>query len=262
MIKGFVYGAKLWRQIMGFRIPLIGLVLLSVVVAGSASASVVTYTGSLTNTGGGISVNPGSHWASDPVTIAWTVTNDPATTGYVSHLGMPWEYTYEFTANRNLSHIIIETSLNATSTDFYFPSATPTPVFDTFSPDDPGKSNPALPSSIHGMKFTPATGTKDFKFTFYSDRAPVWGDFYAKDGNDTPANAAWDSGLATLGTPYPNCDSDPTAAPANGSVDNNILRPDGTATNGGVPEPATIIVWSLLGSLAIAAGWRQRRRTA
>ena len=31
---------------------------------------------------------------------------------------------------------------------------------------------------------------------------------------------------------------------------------------GSVPEPATIIVWSLLGSLAIAVGWWRRKRAA
>jgi hypothetical protein len=33
-------------------------------------------------------------------------------------------------------------------------------------------------------------------------------------------------------------------------------------TNEGVPEPATLIIWSLLGALGVALGWRRRKRAA
>lgn len=47
--------------------------------------------------------------------------------------------------------------------------------------------------------------------------------------------------------------------PANIEFDNLSLQATPSNT---VPEPATLIIWSLLGGLAITAGWRRRRKSA
>jgi len=56
----------------------------------------------------------------------------------------------------------------------------------TFSSSD-GNSNPLLPAPITGVKFdAPNPNDLPYIFSFDSDRAPVYGDFYAKAGNPPP----------------------------------------------------------------------------
>lgn len=91
----------------------------------------------------------------------------------------------------------------------------------------------------------------DTYYSFYSTRAPVWGDFFAKDGtagNDQGVfNYAWNAGFG---------DPDPTDGPTDGSIGNKILRPD-THTDV-VPEPTTL---GLLGLGLVGLGARIRRRS-
>ena len=87
----------------------------------------------------------------------------------------------------------------------------------------------------------------DRTFSYTSSKAPVWGDFYIKDGSFEGHDVyAYNS---TFGTP------DPTDAPADGSINYKILRPDSIST---IPEPSSML---LLGSaLALFGGARRFRR--
>jgi hypothetical protein len=83
-----------------------------------------------------------------------------------------------------------------------------------------GGSNPGMPGPMWGLKIDsrPAGSTElSWAVAFTTTHSPVWGDFYAKDGNSGPV-ICWNTGfLAT----------DPTDPAANGSINNHILRPNG-----------------------------------
>ncbi len=86
------------------------------------------------------------------------------------------------------------------------------------------------------------------EWSFYTKRMPVWGDFFAKDGQagglgwNTARNAGWDL-------------ADPVAPAADGIIDYKILRPD-TETQV-IPEPGTL---GLLGAGLFGLAWRLRRK--
>jgi hypothetical protein len=86
------------------------------------------------------------------------------------------------------------------------------------------------------------------EYYFTSTRAPVWGDFYMKDGKEDMSDIyAYNT---TFGT------DDPLDPPSNGSINYKILRPDTYTTI--IPEPGTLL---LLGSaLALAGGYRRFRK--
>jgi hypothetical protein len=215
----------------------------------------------------------GGAWLDD-FKITWTV-ND---------LGSGvWEYIYELTQADGdpldpgaVSHGIIEISPNATKDDFWNFKADGVAfsevAIDDFGPGTHGNSNPNIPGTIHGLKLDQGDGTI---YSFLSSKAPMWGDFYAKDGSaakkeeddhgddhgseeDKPKNAAWNADFL---------EEDPTAGPQDGLLSDGhggyiykILRPD--TTNGGghhdpeVPEPATLA----LVTLGLAAATYPKRK--
>jgi hypothetical protein len=236
-----------------FRLTLGLLVFLALVIPANAS---ITYTGSLSDVSG--LTTTGDNWGDSPnvnvVSIDWTVS-DQGIPGY------QWMYNYIFQKTGNkagLSHFIIEVSDNAKSSDFTSPTAIDSNsqpvVITTVGPQTLAitSGNPNMPSDVFGLKFSPPenSGLTYLNLTFYSTRAPVWGDFYAKDGGNNPVNSAWNTSFLV---------ADPTDGPGNGTIDNKILRPDGIGT---IPEPTTIIIWSLVVGLAITIGWSRRRNSA
>jgi hypothetical protein len=177
------------------------------------------------------------HHPGSDITMTWTVDNDAPRTGF------PWRYTYTLsivnaTMGSGLSHVIIETSTvpEFQMSDLVGFSSNVSGVVSTLDTwEEQGSSNPNLPAPIYGIKFDTPGSPTDLTLTFWSDRAPVWGDFYAKDGGN-PTNSVWNKGLT-------NPDSDPAGLPANGSVNFSILRPDSYTSGGGpsqVPEPLTM----------------------
>lgn len=195
------------------------------------------YTGSRTVTGGGITAT--EEW-SNGFKVAWSITD----TGMGTH---PFHYIYTISNEndgdlpKDLSHVILEVSGNVTAKDFNFidPSSDIEGPM-TFSP---GPGNPGMPADVFGIKFDELTGGT-FVADFFSTRAPVWGDFFAKDGggNSIPgAVIAYNTGFGV-------------EPPMSGPFNNWIPRPDTTGVE--VPEPATVL---LLSSSLAGAFWQRRK---
>ena len=228
------------KKIAGKTVAALGV--MGLVALGAGSADAVTYTGSLTSAGGGITGT--SAWV-DNLTFTWTVDNE-TNPGF-------WTYTYEFEDNdpvrqKELSHLIVEVSASFTASDIH--ADTPDVSSDspkTFTSSD-GNSNPNLPGDLYGVKWNvadAADGT-DWTATLVTARAPVWGDFYVKDGKTGEDNTAWNTGFLA---------ADPLDLPADGSILDHVLVPDTFTTP--VPEPGTML---LVGTgLASAGAWSRKR---
>ena len=109
--------------------------------------------------------------------------------------------------------------------------------------------NQDMPENVYGMRFNPLSGgVTDWTFSFFSNRLPVWGDFYARCGGfQGGINKAYNYNMDGLNVErgFISPDVDPVAGPSDGSVDFHILRPDSV-----VPEPATAVLL-VLGSLLV-----------
>lgn len=225
----------------GLRLSLPLLALIAVVLAGPSA--VLAFSGDLfSNTVPPGIVGTGFWVTTGPTHLSWSVSQE---------LSGIWDYSYTFTVpDGNISHLILEVSPTFTANDLFGLSGTFTSTtIGTFSPSDPGNSNPNLPGTIHGIKFDGVNATTGI-FSFKSFRDPVWGDFYSKNGtahNDQGVfNTAWNAGF-TL--------ADPTNPPANGTITNHLLVPDSTVP---VPDASTVVLASV-GILPLL-GMRRRRR--
>ena len=216
-------------------------------VLGASLASADTYSGGLYGNDGGL-VGTGA-WVTEPVPpdgwtspgLTWNVIQRSA--GY-------WHYAYQLKVPVGaVSHFDLEASEGFGCKDIFGDSGDFNQVEIGWLDPATGNSNPGMPERMYGIKFDEAVNTT-FNVAFDSWRAPVWGDFYAKDGkaHSDVFNAIWNSGFT-----HP--DSDPNAPPANGALNGHLLRPDTTVTP--IPEPGTL---ALLGLGLGAAGVRLRRR--
>lgn len=201
----------------------------------SGTASVRSIGTGLTGTGPWGQTNPPGF------TISWNIVPQPA--GFLLY-----EYTFSWTS-KDISHAIIELSndclAGASPCVWGFVPDVNSGDIRWYDPDDPGKSNPNLPAPIYGVKvnFNDLTSNPAV-FSFYSDREPVWGNFYAKDGKDDGVDVTvWNIGLDPE---YANSDQ----------IIHFIARPD-TAPQYIIPEPGTMVLMGL-GLLALGL-WRRKR---
>lgn len=196
----------------------------------AANSWALQYTGNLT-TASGLFAN--SQWNDPDTKLMWTVTEGGD--------GL-WTYYYNFVVpEKDISHVIIEVSETFTVVDNI---KTGTTVgYDgpkLYTSTDQGASNPGMPvGGVWGIKWN--TESLTLEWTIVTDRAPMWGDFYSKDGNSVPISYAYSTGFGY----------DTSATIANGNAmdaDGHAwaLVPDTEGGGGGggsqVPEPGTLLL--------------------
>lgn len=201
----------------------------------------------------GVDASDGSNWDAIGVKVAWTITHSTTTGLYT--------YTYTLTSGSDgdlvggVSHFIIETSPSFTSANVKSGSSTVTAP-QTWNPSDTNGAQPYMPDDLFGVKFD--FGGSQPVYTLVTDRAPIWGDFYTKDGKGGQTsvfNAAWNTGFGT----------DPTSSTS--SFANWIPTPD---TLSGDPNPNVLVplpaaAWMgvlLLGGMGGLRTLKKRREPA
>jgi len=199
----------------------------------------------------------GFNWLSSETSLSWKVDNTST----------PGMWHYEYTLNvpnkgglaADIQRVIIETSDGSRGPAFTaenLHAATSSPA-NWIQNVDVGlhrpSDNPNLPRNLYGIQLTTVNiDPKLLTVSFDTDRAPVWGDFYARSyvvNGDFCALYNW--GL--LKTP----ESDPTDAPCNGSILDHILVPDSQSVVTTVPAPAALALAAMGVSLT---GWLRRNR--
>ena len=135
------------------------------------------YSGSLNAgaDGGLVGTEP---WNSTDTILTWKVTS-PSDSG-----PQYWTYNYKFTVpEKAISHVITQVSETFVAESNIKDGTTPGYNLGTYGPDKNGKSNPGMPSTYKGLKWGASGFT--FSWTIVTDRAPMLGSFYAKDGQDS-----------------------------------------------------------------------------
>jgi hypothetical protein len=189
-------------------------------------ARAVSYNGSITSSsGGGLWANGG--WDSGGAILSWNVNDEMS--------GL-WTYSYTFTVDEKApSHAIIEVSDNFDLRNIKI--GTTTPVSLNIYEDN---GNPGLPGPMNGLKWDDPSlfGNTTVSWQIVTDRNPMWGDFYSKDGqcnDDIGFVIAYNTGFGI------NTDS----VIGDGNAGGWVLVPDTIPKNPTpTPEPATVALLS------------------
>lgn len=128
---------------------------------------------------GDITASAYTSWDAEGTSLEYTV--------YFDDVAETWKYEYWWSADRKaLSHMIFSLTEDGDLGPFTYDNllgGTDGGEIGNYGPDDP--SNPGIPGDMYGIKFdsfyTSSDGL-DAHFEIISNRGPMWGDFYAKDG--------------------------------------------------------------------------------
>jgi serine/threonine protein kinase len=179
--------------------------------------------------GGGIDATV-DDWDNGGFTVEWTISEEEG----------EWTYVYSITATvKAISHFVLEVSDDGKP----FNTFVGTDAFEGPETWSQTKSNPSMPNDIYGVKFD--FGGNQVNYTIVTDRAPVYGVFYAKDGKDDDSKdsvEAWSNALNFA--EYKTTDTLTST--------DFVVRP-----NGIVPIPTTLL---LLGSGLIGVIGLRRRK--
>jgi hypothetical protein len=214
---------------------------LSIITAGVCFGNATTYSGSLSVADSGL-VGYGQ-WNNPSTALSWIVDNT-TTPGL-------WHYCYNLVVpTKDISHIIIEASdgnpdEKFTLANLFGWSSNPSGWIGSVDVQtfNPGGSTPYMPEAMWGIKFDGASDSTNVTICFDSDRMPVWGDFYSKDG----ITACIDQWNVVYNAGFTINDLDPLAAAANGSLNHHLLVPDTY-----VPAPAALVLVGI-GSAIVGA---------
>jgi len=183
-------------------------------------------------------------WANSKSVLNWIVSFD-SSTDY-------WTYRYTFTTDGNpgISHVITEVSGTFDSDNI---EAGTTKGYELEDYSSGERSNPGLIGDLYGLKFETKKRSegKTYTWTIVTDRAPMWGDFYAKGGkNDYVYNTGFGT---TYDAPIGN----------NENLFGWALVPDTvTRITTSVPEPETLILLGIGILFVIIALRKIRKRKA
>jgi hypothetical protein len=161
-------------------------------------------------------------WANGNFALSWNISYNQST-------GL-WTYVYSANAVRkDISHFILEVSNDSRPVNTYTGTDTQISGPQTWTASSNGNSNPNMPNPIYGVKFN--FGGSAATYTIVTDRAPVYGVFYAKDGKDggLPVTA-WSNALN-----YADYMTNTSLA-----ATDFIVRPDSVTT---VPLPAAALLF-------------------
>lgn len=146
--------------------------------------------GSRDSNGNGVTAT--LEWAAGGFIISWEIT----------HIAMnQWQYVYTVDVTqspikvKDVSHFILELTNDATAADILEGTSTPLEGPRVFSGTESG--NPGMPNSLFGVKFDYGSVNGVAAYTILTDRGPVYGNFYAKDGKSGGHHVlAYNDGLA------------------------------------------------------------------
>lgn len=197
-------------------------------LAFTVTAQALPYSGTLTIGSGLFGTEP---WNSVDTSLSYSVTNNAGL----------WYYEYTFIVPaKDISHLIIEVSDNFTLTNI-LTGTTSGYTLENFTQQN---GNPGMPTDLYGLKWEFEGGDHlEETILIVSDRAPMLGNFYAKDGNNPDdVDGINPEVYAYTGT-------------ENGFGD-NIWVPDTDTTP--IPEPGTIMLLGC-GLLSVAIFSKRRR---
>lgn len=204
--------------------------MLIVILAGVAPlvASPTMYTGGLSVGDGGLVAT--ELWNVPSTELSWVVSNTSQSI---------WHYEYCFSVlEKGISHINIEVSDEDSGPAFTLAnlfglSSDPEFALEHIELQDwtSSNGNPGIPGEMYGIKFDLNDGYLGVTVGFDSDRAPVWGDFYAKDGSVIGGPVyAYNAGFLL---------TDPTIALHNGAEQGHLLVPDSVSV---IPAPGALLL--------------------